>query len=528
MAAALLCACDSNNDFAYSADAEVVNKVKFSVPEFVEEGTGANSKGFDIELLPQGIDSQLMDGDIVSRANVSGALKFTWSSTDKVGVWPTLREGEETSASQVLFSQETGSSANSAMFKGSGWGLLHDRKYYAYYPYSEDATPTCVRNYYSPVSYQTTNANTGHLGGNLAMYASAITPSSGSSAEFQFHHFSSLIRISISLPTELKSTLLKSVQISCDEDVFPVETTYNPTEDQAQETVLEKTNKQTLLLGAQGAGFKPLVATIYVWFMIGACDLEGKTINVLVSDGANYYEGQFVGANQRAGYGRQYETKVAKRAVPDDCVDMGTGVYWAVSNLGASAPEHFGDYYAWGETKPYYSSITMNETGENASCASVTWLEDKSSGYAWSNYFDTNTSGSTFIKYTTGKQVLELQDDAAHAIKGGSWRMPTTEEVVALYKICDMKAEEVNGVRGIRFTSRTTKNSIFIPGSGYFSGTKYDCGASGYRLWSSTLESKKSAYGWFCGYSEVNDVNKQVARDRYRGQCIRAVFDPSM
>ena len=39
-------------------------------------------------------------------------------------------------------------------------------------------------------------------------------------------------------------------------------------------------------------------------------------------------------------------------------VDMGTnGVLWATCNLGASSPEEYGNYYAWGEiaTKDYYS-----------------------------------------------------------------------------------------------------------------------------------------------------------------------------
>ena len=35
-------------------------------------------------------------------------------------------------------------------------------------------------------------------------------------------------------------------------------------------------------------------------------------------------------------------------------VDLGlpSGTLWATCNVGASAPEEYGDYFAWGETKP--------------------------------------------------------------------------------------------------------------------------------------------------------------------------------
>ena len=35
-------------------------------------------------------------------------------------------------------------------------------------------------------------------------------------------------------------------------------------------------------------------------------------------------------------------------------VDLGlpSGTLWATCNIGANAPEDYGDYFAWGETKP--------------------------------------------------------------------------------------------------------------------------------------------------------------------------------
>ena len=37
-------------------------------------------------------------------------------------------------------------------------------------------------------------------------------------------------------------------------------------------------------------------------------------------------------------------------------VDLGLSVKWATCNVGATTPEGYGDYFAWGETEPkdYY------------------------------------------------------------------------------------------------------------------------------------------------------------------------------
>lgn len=37
-----------------------------------------------------------------------------------------------------------------------------------------------------------------------------------------------------------------------------------------------------------------------------------------------------------------------------DYVDLGlpSGTLWATCNVGASRPEEYGDYFAWGETEP--------------------------------------------------------------------------------------------------------------------------------------------------------------------------------
>ena len=97
-------------------------------------------------------------------------------------------------------------------------------------------------------------------------------------------------------------------------------------------------------------------------------------------------------------------------------VDLGlpSGTRWATFNLGATAPDEYGNYYAWGETAP-------------------------KEVYNWSTYFDTEDDGDTFLKYNLdegGKTELDAEDDAASVALGGDWRMPSHEEFTELRDNC--------------------------------------------------------------------------------------------
>ena len=52
-------------------------------------------------------------------------------------------------------------------------------------------------------------------------------------------------------------------------------------------------------------------------------------------------------------------------------VDMGSGIMFATTNIGAASPEDFGDFFAWGETTPKdsYSASNYNVTEfQDAAC----------------------------------------------------------------------------------------------------------------------------------------------------------------
>ena len=161
--------------------------------------------------------------------------------------------------------------------------------------------------------------------------------------------------------------------------------------------------------------------------------------------------------------------------VPDEYIDLGlpSGVKWATCNLGASTPEEYGDYYAWGET------------------------ETKTS-FTWTNYSFLNGSdyNGPYTKYVTkstygnvdNKTTLELQDDAAHVRLGGNWRMPTKAEVIELIENCD---RDVSWTTGIMLFSKINGYSIFLP---YAGGAEVNSSTSDGGYWTSSLSSENYNY----------------------------------
>ncbi len=155
-------------------------------------------------------------------------------------------------------------------------------------------------------------------------------------------------------------------------------------------------------------------------------------------------------------------------------VDLGLSVKWATCNVGASKPEEYGDYFAWGEIEP-------------------------KKVYDLSTYKWCNGSQNTLTKYCTnctdaqcgtvdGKKQLELSDDAARANWGGSWRMPTEEEQRELINNCTWTWTTQNGVNGCKVTSNKNGKSIFLPAAGVCIGSSLKSAGSNGNYWSSSLQ----------------------------------------
>ena len=174
-----------------------------------------------------------------------------------------------------------------------------------------------------------------------------------------------------------------------------------------------------------------------------------------------------------------------------EMVDLGLSVKWASCNIGASKPEEYGDYYAWGEIDTYYQE-------GDAQSSSPTWKPGKSNGYGWETYKWCKGSYYSITKYcinssygtVDGRTVLEPDDDIAHIKKGGGWRMPTIEEYQELLDNCKSEWTTLNGVYGRKFTSKKSgfkDKWIFLPAAGSrLSKDLLDTGSYG-DYWSSSL-----------------------------------------
>ena len=142
-------------------------------------------------------------------------------------------------------------------------------------------------------------------------------------------------------------------------------------------------------------------------------------------------------------------------------VDLGlpSGLLWATCNIGANAPEEYGDYFAWGETTPKDSYDFVNYT------------------------------------YSDNPDILPSDHDAATANWGEGWRMPTKAEFEELYNHTTVTWTTQNGVNGRLFTA-SNGNSLFLPAAGFrIDGSLYDAGSYG-GYWSSSLNAGTPDGAW--------------------------------
>jgi uncharacterized protein (TIGR02145 family) len=189
-------------------------------------------------------------------------------------------------------------------------------------------------------------------------------------------------------------------------------------------------------------------------------------------------------------------------------VDLGlpSGLLWATCNVGATTPEDYGDYYAWGET-------TTKEVYD--------W-----STYKWCrgdyNQLTKYCSNSSYGHhgYTDGLTTLEAFDDAAAQALGSGARMPTFDEWMELIRNTTAEWTTMNGVNGCKITAANGK-SLFLPAAGGHDGSELgDAGKRGY-YWSSSLRVDKQSCAWLFDFSSIDQF--MVRHDRYYGQSVRPV-----
>ena len=175
--------------------------------------------------------------------------------------------------------------------------------------------------------------------------------------------------------------------------------------------------------------------------------------------------------------------------------------------MGATKPEEYGDYFAWGETQP-------------------------KSTYNWSTYKYCNGLSISLTKYCTNsyygtvdnKTQLELSDDAACANWGGSWRMPTKAEQDELRNNCTWIWTTQNGVYGYKVTSKKsgyTNKSIFLPAPGYRNDSLLNNAGSDGIYWSSSLYTDYPSNAYYLDFN--SSYVGWYSLNRYYGFSVRPV-----
>ena len=195
-------------------------------------------------------------------------------------------------------------------------------------------------------------------------------------------------------------------------------------------------------------------------------------------------------------------------------VDLGlpSGLKWATCNVGATKPEEYGDYFAWGETV------------------------EKTEAYTWSTLqYCTDDEGKKFSKYVPSNQasywggagspdnrtVLDAEDDAATANWGAPWRTPTDAEWTELRTKCTWTWTTRNDVKG--YLVSNNGNSLFLPVAGYRSGTNlHGAGSHGY-YWSSSLLTDYPDDAWGVAFGSGGVSRGDLSR--YRGRSVRPVSE---
>lgn len=186
-------------------------------------------------------------------------------------------------------------------------------------------------------------------------------------------------------------------------------------------------------------------------------------------------------------------------------VDLGlpSGTLWATCNVGASNPEEYGDYYAWGEieTKDIYNWSTYKW------CNGTQWTLTK--------YCTSSSSGTVDDKTT-----LEPNDDVAYMKWGGNWHVPTAADRSELYENCTWAWTTISGKYGMKVTSKVNGNYVFLPAAGFRSNdVLYGSGSDGY-YWCSDYTNGTGA-GSF-GFGTANYAKYDYFRAS--GKSVRPVY----
>lgn len=233
----------------------------------------------------------------------------------------------------------------------------------------------------------------------------------------------------------------------------------------------------------------------------------------------------------------------------------------AVKVPGTDEDVKVGDFFQWGAYAGYCGNVGDTDKGLLVYTAfnSINCVGDagsdgftlKSAGEGKAYRFNISSSdtgvgiapyfsGSDYTKYTSGSVHLELSDDVANIILGGTWRLPTRDEFWAMknatywewdetdrgYYVFEPNSEADSGKENTSDTGAYNKSDaiLFFPAVGLGSNRTpalYESGSNGY-YWSSVPSGSSKAYG--LRFSPGGHPTTQY-NSRYFGFSVRPVSE---
>src|SRR5574344_2887610 len=298
-----------------------------------------------------------------TRAVITGK---SFSTGDSIGVCVLKADG----------SVYTANSGNiPAAYDGSKWNMEGNvtlgsdaATVYGYYPYTAGVTGSSVPVDVTPKS---TTGQTDYLYGAAASTVNAAS----NTATIHFSHALARVTLQITkLSTDTGACKLTSVTLRNDSAATAIATA--GTMDIKTGTITPNVNMNARITQAVIATLSTTTAT-NVDILVIPNTIDSKAVVALTIDGKVYTTKLSADAWKS---GQQYSYPIVINRAPatipaggtvGNMVDLGLSVKWADHNVGATNPEDYGAYFAWGETttKTNYSSTTSK--WYDVSCSSL-------------------------------------------------------------------------------------------------------------------------------------------------------------
>lgn len=266
-------------------------------------------------------------------------------------------------------------------------------------------------------------------------------------------------------------------------------------------------------------------------------ELDAKSFDGQVITVTGYFNGLSSGGK----FINIIATEIKKSYAIPLAIDLGLSIKWASFNLGATKPEEYGDYYAWGEDYPRklnfwpnnykWFTLMYEESLTPKRCyymiRKYVFESDYISGREPEG--DDRLDCLLYVYPSSdtppdNKETLDLEDDAAQSKLGDGWRIPTIEEWQELMDQCEWVQATINGIDGYTVSSKVNGNSFFIPYAGWVSGnTIIDQGSYG-DYWSSSRSVSRPFVAKSISFGQSRGILSREAWHRYNGLSVRPVY----